>query len=190
MTVTSPELTRTTAPPAVVARWTLWAGVLVNLLIVEALFVTAGSGKNSLLTIARFFGLHAAFLMMLQLLLVARLPWLDRRIGMDRLTAWHRWVGFSLLWTVVLHGTFVVLGYARLDRAPVLRTFLGLAGVVASLLGICASAVIIAVAVLSVRYARRRLQYETWHAIHLGLYLAVLLGLAHQFLEGTTFTAT
>jgi predicted ferric reductase len=190
MTVTSPELTRTTAPPAVVARWTLWAGVLVNLLIVEALFVTAGSGKNSLLTVARFFGLHAAFLMMLQLLLVARLPWLDRRIGMDRLTAWHRWVGFSLLWTVVLHGTFVVLGYARLDQASALKTFLGLAGVVASLLGICASAVIIAVAVLSVRYARRRLQYETWHAIHLGLYLAVLLGLAHQFLEGTAFTAT
>jgi predicted ferric reductase len=128
--------------------------------------------------------------MMLQLLLVARLPWLDRRIGMDRLTAWHRWVGFSLLWTVVLHATFIVLGYARLDRAPVLRTFFGLAGVVASLLGICASAIVFAVAVLSVRYARRRMQYETWHAIHLGLYLAVLLGLAHQFLEGTTFTAT
>jgi predicted ferric reductase len=192
MTVTSPELTRTTTtpPPAVVARWALWAGVLVNLLIVEVLFATAGSGKNPLLTVGKFFGLHAAVIMMLQLLLVARLPWLDRRIGMDRLTAWHRWVGFSLLWTVVLHGTFIVLGYARLDRAPVLRTFAGLAGVFASLLGICASAVIIAVAVLSVRYARRRLRYETWHAIHLGLYLAVLLALTHQFLEGTTFNAT
>lgn len=29
--------------------------------------------------------------MAFQLLLVARLPWLDRRIGMDRLTLWHRW---------------------------------------------------------------------------------------------------
>ncbi len=34
--------------------------------------------------------------MMVQLVLIARLPWLDRRIGMDRLTAWHRWVGIAL----------------------------------------------------------------------------------------------
>jgi predicted ferric reductase len=189
MTVTV-QRARTVAPPAVVARWTLWAGVLVNLLIVNALFLTAGEGKNSLLTIGKFFGLHAALIMMLQLLLIARLPWLDRRIGMDRLTSWHRWTGFSLLCAVVLHSTFVVFGYARLDNAPVLRTFLGLAGVVASLLGMCAGAIIVAVAVMSIRYARRRLQYETWHAIHVCVYLAVLLGLVHQFLEGTTFTSS
>ena len=81
--------------------------------------MTAGPGKNGLLSVGRFFGLHAALIMMVQLLLVARLPWLDRRIGMDRLTSWHRWVGFTLFWTVVLHATFIVLGYARLDGASV-----------------------------------------------------------------------
>ena len=60
-----------------------------------------GAGKNEVLTVAKFFGLHAALMLMFQLLLVARLPWLDRRIGMDRLTVWHRWVGFTLLWTVL-----------------------------------------------------------------------------------------
>jgi predicted ferric reductase len=128
--------------------------------------------------------------MMLQLILVARLPWLDRRIGMDRLTAWHRWIGFSLLCTVVLHATFIVSGYARLGGDPVVATFLSLAGVTASLLGMCAAAVIITVAVLSTRYARRRLGYETWHALHVCLYLAVFLGLAHQMYEGTTFTSS
>jgi predicted ferric reductase len=34
--------------------------------------------------------------MAFQLLLVARLPWFDRRVGMDRLTAWHRLAGFGL----------------------------------------------------------------------------------------------
>jgi predicted ferric reductase len=190
MTVTSQSPTRTLAPPAVVARFALWAAVLTNLLIVEVLFVTSGAGKNSLLTIAKFFGLHAALIMMLQLILVARLPWLDRRIGMDRLTSWHRWTGFTLLWTVVLHATFIVIGYARLDGLPVVRTFLNLAGVLASLLGMCAAAIIVAVAVVSMRYARRRLRYETWHALHVCLYLAVMIGLVHQFLEGTTFTSS
>jgi predicted ferric reductase len=164
--------------------------VLTNVLIVEVLFVTSGSGKNTLLTIAKFFGLHAALIMMLQLILVARLPWLDRRIGMDRLTSWHRWIGFSLLWTIVLHATLIVLGYARLGGAPLVSTFLSLAGVFASLLGICAAAIVIAVATISIRAARRRLQYETWHALHVCLYLAILLGLVHQLLEGTTFNSS
>ncbi|MEO3814263.1 ferredoxin reductase family protein [Sphaerisporangium sp. B11E5] len=181
---------RAVVPPGTVARSVLAAVVVVNLLIVEVLFLTSGGGKNSLLSVAKFFGLHVALIMMLQLTLVARLPWLDRRIGMDRLTSWHRWVGFSLLWTVVLHATFVVAGYATLDGRPMARTFLSLAAVPASLLGMCAAAVIIAMATVSVRYIRRRLRYETWHALHMLMYLALLLGLVHQFLEGTTFTSS
>jgi predicted ferric reductase len=190
MTATGQTLTRPVAPPAMLARVVLWAAVAANVLIVEFLFITAGTGKNSLLTVAKFFGLHAALIMMFQLTLVARLPWLDRRIGMDRLTAWHRWVGFTLLWTVVLHFTFIIIGYARLDRLPLIRTFLGLAGVVASLLGMCAAAIIVVVATLSIRYARRRLPYETWHAFHVLLYVAIGLALTHQLLEGTTFKSS
>lgn len=186
----SQGLARSALPPAMTARVVLWTVVVVNLLVVEVLFVTSGSGKNQVLSVAKFFGLHAALIMMLQLTLVARLPWLDRRIGMDRLTAWHRWIGFTLLWTVVLHGTFAVVGYARLGGTTVVHTFLSLAGVVASLLGMCAAAIIVSIAVASTRYVRRRVQYETWHAIHVGLYLAVLIALVHQFLEGTTFRSS
>jgi predicted ferric reductase len=177
------------APPAATARLVLWGAFLAHVLVVEVLFAAYGAGKNPLLTAGKFVGLHVALIMMLQLVLVARLPWLDRRIGMDRLTSWHRWIGFTLLWTVVLHATLVVLGYATLDGAPAWRTFLALAGVPASLLGICAAVVIVAVGAASVRYARRRLQYETWHAVHVCLYLALGLGLVHQALEGTTFAA-
>jgi predicted ferric reductase len=187
MTATTQPATGAVVPPMVQARFALWAVVLINLVIVETLFVTYGTGKNGVLTVAKFFGLHAALLMMFQLLLVARLPWFDRRIGMDRLTSWHRWVGFSLLWTVVLHASFVVVGYAVLDGKPVVTTFLSLAGVTASLLGMVAAATIVLIAGLSMRAARRRLSYEAWHAIHLGMYVAVTIGLIHQLLEGTTF---
>jgi predicted ferric reductase len=168
----------------------MWAFVVVNLLILETLFITSGTGKNPTLTVAKFFGLHAAMIMMLQLLLIARLPWLDRRIGMDRLTVWHRWVGFTLFWTVLTHASIVVLGYARLDDAPYLSTFLALAGVGASLIGMIAAATIVVIAATSIRYVRRRLPYEAWHAVHLLVYLVIGLGIVHQALEGTTFTSS
>ena len=66
------------------------------------------------------------------------------------------------------------------EVAPARSTWLALAGVVASLLGMLAATIIVVVGAFSMRYARRRLQYETWHAIHIALYLAVLLALLHR----------
>jgi predicted ferric reductase len=187
---TNSRIRRSGLAPVLQARLALWAFVVVNVAIVEFLFLTAGAGKNEVLTVAKFFGLHAALIMMFQLLLVARLPWLDRRIGMDRLTVWHRWVGFLLLWTVLTHATIVVLGYATLDDASMGKTFLALAGVPASLLGMLAATVILVIGVISTRAIRRRLQYETWHGLHLLLYVALGLAFVHQLLETTTFKSS
>jgi predicted ferric reductase len=179
-----------TIPPVIAARWALWTFVIVNVVIVEILFLTAGTGKNGTLTVAKFFGLHAAVLMLFQLLLVARLPWLDRRIGMDRLTVWHRWVGFTLLWTLLTHAVLVVLGYARLSDTSMTKTFFALAGVPASLLGMLAAAIVVVIAAVSARQVRRRLRYETWHALHLLLYVALGLAFVHQLQETTTFSSS
>jgi len=190
MTAATNEIRTGTPPPVTVARRAMWAFVLVNVVIVESLFIASGSGKNDVLTVAKFFGLHAALLMFLQLLLVARLPWLDRRIGMDRLTVWHRWVGFTLLWTVLTHATLVVLGYATLDDTTMAKTFVALSGVPASLLGMLAAAVLVVVGAVSTRPLRRRLPYEVWHGLHLTLYIALGLAFVHQLRETTTFTSS
>lgn len=190
MVATGQREQRGSLPPVVAARVALWTFVVVNVAIVEVLFFTEGTGKNDILTVAKFFGLHAFLLLMFQLLLIARLPWLDRRIGMDRLTVWHRWIGFTLFWTVLTHATLVVLGYATLDDASAGKTFLALAGVPASLLGMCAAAIIVVIAAVSLRSVRRRLRYETWHAIHLLLYVALAVVFVHQLLETTTFKSS
>ena len=44
-----------------------------------------------------------------------------------------------------------------------------------------------AVAISSMRAARRRLSYETWYGIHLYAYLAIALGFLHQLFVGTDF---
>lgn len=190
MEATSTPVRQRTIPPVVAARRALWTFVIVNLVIVEVLFLTAGTGKNGVLTVAKFFGLHAAVLMLFQLLLVARLPWLDRRIGMDRLTAWHRWVGFTLLWTLLTHAALVVLGYAKLGNTSMTKTFFALAGVPASLLGMLAAAIVVVIGAVSARQVRRRLRYETWHGVHLLLYVALGLAFVHQLQETTTFSSS
>ena len=175
--------------PALKAELVLGGAVVAHLVIVETMFFTGSAGRNGVLTVAKFFGLHVAAVMMIQLVLVARLPWLDRRLGMDRLTAWHRWVGIALAWTIACHATFVLLGFARLDDATVPETFLSLAGVTASLLGMCAAAIVVVVVVVSTRWARGRLPYEVFRYVHLLLYVAIGLALVHQAREGTSFDA-
>jgi predicted ferric reductase len=106
---------------------------------------------------------------------------------MDRLTSWHRWTGFTIFWLVLLHPTFILLGYARYDKIPFLREFTGLSKQVPVLLGMIAAGLIIVVAAVSVKAVRRRLQYETWHTIHLVLYAVVALAIIHQVYEGSSF---
>ena len=187
MTTTARGPAHTATSPATRARIALWSVAAVLVVITETSLLVYGEGKNSILTVAKFFGLHAAMLMMLQLTLIARVPWLDRRIGMDRLTAWHRWVGIGLAWTVLTHATLIISGYAALDGVAPWETWLALAGVPASLLGMGAAAVVVLLVVSSLRFVRRRLSYEAWHALHVGLYAAVVLALVHQFWEPASF---
>lgn len=174
-------------------QW-LWGLVALNLVWATDLFVL-GHGFERLdapggllVALARLTGLYGAVALVVQLVLVARLPWLESRLGMDRLTAWHRWSGFSVLWLVLAHLTFVTLGYAVQDGSSLLGELgtlvfdtedVGLSAIAAGLL--------IVVGVTSVRLARRRLRYESWHAVHLLVYAAVALGFLHQVSLGQDF---
>jgi len=188
MTALTQPQTRRASSPARTARIALWAFLVVNLVIVELLYFTASPpAHNTLTAVGRFFGLHLAFVMALQLLLISRLPFLDRRIGMDKLTTWHRWTGFTLFWLVLLHPTFVLLGYSRLDKISFFAEIPSLAGQTPVLLGMIAAVLVWVIAATSIRAARRRLSYEAWHAIHLLVYAVIVLGIIHQLSEGSAF---
>ena len=150
MTTTSPPKARPGLPPATTAQLVLGGLLLVHLAVVEVAFFAGGAGKNATLTVAKFFALHAASLMMLQLMLIARLPFLDRRLGMDRLTRWHRWVGFTLFWTVLTHAYDhrARLRPAR-QRAGARRRSWGWPAWSPSLLGMIAAAIIVVIAATS-----------------------------------------
>ncbi|MGW4022183.1 ferredoxin reductase family protein [Streptomyces sp. NPDC005009] len=177
--------------PGAVARIGLYGLLAANAAVVAVFFVQAGFGANALVVLGRLTGLYAALLMAFQLLLVARLPWLDRRIGMDRLTLWHRWTGFGLLWTLLGHAVFITFGYAEMSSMDPVDQLVDLAETVEGVLrAVVALALILVVGAVSARRARRRLAYETWHFVHLYTYVAVVLAFTHQVAVGSTFTAS
>ncbi|MGW2717325.1 ferredoxin reductase family protein [Streptomyces sp. NPDC001492] len=190
-TVQSPPAPPTAIRPRVVARTGLYAVLAANAAVVAYFFAQAGFASNALIVIGRLTGLYGALVMAFQLVLVARLPWLDRRIGMDRLTSWHRWTGFALLWTLLAHAVFISFGYADGAGVGPISELVDLAETTQGVLrALVALGIILVVGAVSARYARRRLAYETWHFIHLYTYVAVVLAFTHQVAVGTTFTAS
>ncbi|MEV0203829.1 ferredoxin reductase family protein [Streptomyces sp. NPDC050788] len=190
-TVQSRPAPPTAIRPRVVARTGLYAVLAVNAAVVAYFFAQAGFASNALIVIGRLFGLYGALVMAFQLVLVARLPWLDRRIGMDRLTSWHRWTGFALLWTLLAHAAFITFGYADGAGVGPVTEIVDLAETTEGVLrAIVAFGILLVVAAVSARAARRRLAYETWHFVHLYTYVAVVLAFTHQIATGTTFTAS
>ncbi|KUN04888.1 oxidoreductase [Streptomyces yokosukanensis] len=177
--------------PRAVARTGLSTLLVANAAAVAWFFVQAGFASNTLIVLGRLAGLYGALLMAFQLLLVARLPWLDRRIGMDRLTSWHRRTGFGVLWALLTHAVFITFGYAQASSMDPVSQLVDLAETAEGVLrAVVALALIVVVGAVSARWARRRLAYETWHFIHLYTYVAVVLAFTHQVSTGTTFTSS
>ncbi|WP_410659909.1 ferric reductase-like transmembrane domain-containing protein [Amycolatopsis sp. lyj-112] len=177
--------------PRIAARAGLFTFIGANVVAVTTLFFAAGPSSNTLISIGRLAGLYGALAMAFQLLLVARLPWLDRRLGMDRLTVWHRWTGFSLLWTLLAHFVFILFGYAEVENSGVVDEFVTMVTKLEGILrAVVAFTLILLVGGVSARFARKRLAYETWHFIHLYTYAAVVLAFSHQIALGGSFASS
>jgi len=171
-----------------------WAGVAAVLALWlhgDNLHQLGGGASAALIAGGRATGLIAAQLLLMQVLLMARLPWLERGLGQDVLARKHRVVGFWSVNLLVVHVVLTTLGYAAADRAAplreawtVVRTYPGM------LLATAATVALLAVAVTSVRLARARLRYESWHLLHLYAYVGVALSIPHEIWAGGDFTSS
>jgi len=181
-------------PPVRNAGWALGLLALAGAGVVVALWWRAAGagdlegGAAVLAELARLSGLLGAYLVLIELLLLARLPVLDRVAGFDRLMRWHRINGRACVLLLTAHAVLITVGYALADEislpAEVERLITGYPGVITAIAGL---AILIAVAVSSAVALRRRLRYETWYFVHLYAYLGVALGFSHQLATGTAF---
>ena len=133
-------------------------------------------------------GLVASDLLLVQVLLMARIPLVERSYGQDELARRHRWVGFASFNLMVLHVVAITLGYAATSPAGLWGTIVDFVlNYPGMLLAVAGTVALCAVVVTSMRAARRRLRYESWHLIHLYAYLGVGLALPHQLWTGQEF---
>jgi len=146
-----------------------------------------GRPGDLLTSLGRLTGLLSAYSALVQVLLLARIPFIERLVGFDRLSVWHRWNGHLCLDLVLAHVVFTVWGYALLDRISLpdeISTMLGggvYPGMITATVG---TALLIAVVVSSVVVVKRRLRYEAWYAVHLTAYAGIALAWFHQIPTG------
>lgn len=148
-----------------------------------------GSPSANLTALGQLTALLGTYAALVQVVLMSRSPWLEQLFGMDRLAHWHRVLGFSCVSLISAHAVLTTVGYALGDGSSVAaETWTLLTTFPYVLMATVAIGLLILVAVTSVRMARRRLSYETWHFIHLYTYLAIVLSFGHILAVGTDFS--
>ncbi|HEX6867847.1 MAG TPA: ferredoxin reductase family protein [Candidatus Limnocylindrales bacterium] len=197
--ISRPRASHATRPVPLPRVWRITAVDIVAVLIANGVIILAmwlrHDGLDQLSTlggqltvIGQLTGLYAAYLALIQLVLMSRSPWLDQAFGMDGLAAAHRWLGFATAWLLLGHGVFIVTGYALGDGSTVVEEAVTLVTTYPYvLMAVVSGGLFGLVAVSSVRAARRRVSYETWYGLHLYAYLAVALGFLHQLFVGADF---
>jgi predicted ferric reductase len=136
-------------------------------------------------SISRWAALVATDLLLIQMLLISRVPWLERLYGHDRTTVAHKKMGKPILYLVIAHFLASLIQYAVQDNKNIIAEAITL--ITSSndlLLSFIALAAMIVVVVTSIKIARARISYEAWYLVHLISYVAVIAAVPHEFSTG------
>ena len=173
----------------------LWLVIIVNSGVIVWLWLHGGgvsqvhTSAGVFTSLGRITGLVAVYLALIQILLLARLPAVERLVGFDRLTVWHRRNGKVCISLVVAHTVLITIGYAGSDQISVPGEFSRLLssypGMVTATIG---TVLMVGVVISSLVIVRRRLPYEGWYFVHLSIYAGIALSYLHQLPTGNEFT--
>jgi predicted ferric reductase len=147
------------------------------------------SARGGLLTyVGSLTGMIGTYLALIMVLLVSRIPFVERVAGQDGLLRLHRTLAPWPITLLAAHALFLTLGYAEAARAGVGQEAGTLLtrypDVLTATIGL---ALMCLIGVISVNAVRRRLRRETWWLIHLWMYLALAISFAHVIVLGPAF---
>ncbi|WP_413798421.1 ferric reductase-like transmembrane domain-containing protein [Streptomyces iranensis] len=189
MTRPSRSAPRPPSPVPALAHLTIWGGAATVLALWwnDTPWVVGAAGW--LTGAGRITGLLAGYACAILLLLMARVPLLDRAIGTDRLARWHALGGRYTISLACAHVLLIIWGYALESHTGVVHQTTTLVLHYPDLLkGTIGFLLFLITAIVSARAVRRRIPYETWHLLHFATYLAVFLAFGHQLSNGADFT--
>jgi predicted ferric reductase len=138
----------------------------------------------------RLTGLLGGYLIAIVVLLMARVPALERRVGSDRVTRWHAMSGRYAVSLVIAHMVLIVWGYAvQADAAIVAQIITVVTEFPRMIEATIGTVLLLLVGFVSAGAVRRTMRYETWYYLHLLTYVAVYLTFWHQLATGAEFVA-
>ncbi|MGA3354223.1 MAG: ferredoxin reductase family protein [Acidimicrobiales bacterium] len=159
-----------------------------------ALAVTAESWKQLsapggiTMFLGNLTGLAGTYLALIMVLLISRVPVVERVLGQDKLLASHRRLAPWPISLILAHAVLLTFAYAEAVRTGVLHQFGAFLGSYTDMVqATIALAVMLAIAITSVYSIRRRMRRERWWAVHLFMYLALALAFAHEIALGPSF---
>ena len=139
-------------------------------------------------TFSRLCALTGTYFALVGIFLVARIPWVERGVGHDRLVTWHRKLGPWSLYLIGFHVLFIVLSSAGQDgvmlAVEMWRMLNGMAWMWPAMAGFL---LMILAGITSYKKARAKMSYETWWIIHVYSYVAIAASFMHQLLNGQMF---
>jgi len=166
----------------------LGLGVTVGLAITAETHSELVAPGGTVTFIGSITGLVGMYLALVMVLLVSRIPLVERVLGLGGLLGWHRWLSPWPLSLIALHAVFVTIGYAEAAQSGVgheIGTLLsGYPGIVTATVAL---GLMMMAGIASIRAIRNRLRRETWWTLHLVMYLALALSFSHVIALGPSF---
>ena len=135
------------------------------------------------------FGLVGTYLALVMVLLVSRIPFVERVLGQDGLLRWHRRLAPWPISLLIVHAVLVTIGYAQAARTGAWRQLGVLISQYPDMITATVALGLMCVAgAVSIRAVRRRLPRERWWLVHLYLYLALAISFAHVIVLGPSLS--
>ncbi len=135
--------------------------------------------------ISRLTSLLGTALLLIQMLLIARIPWIDKFYGHDGATVTHKKLGKSVLYLISAQFLASFIQYAINDGKDVLTTLWSLMTIQDLLLATISFVLMLVVVITSLNFARRALSYESWFFVHLTAYISVAVAVPHIISTGS-----
>jgi ferredoxin-NADP reductase/DMSO/TMAO reductase YedYZ heme-binding membrane subunit len=121
----------------------------------------------------------AGYGVLVLLVLMSRSPALERGVGADVLARWHSRAGRAVVGLILLHAWGAITAWAQVRGESAASGAVEILGMPAIPAATAGTLLILVAGGLSARAARKRLRHETWHGVHLLMYLAVALSFGH-----------
>lgn len=145
---------------------------------------------SSMLALGRLAGLLLVSLVLVQLLIMSRTPWLERAFGLDKLARVHHKIGRYFIIFLLAHPLLIIASYSKFAKTGYIVQYLSLLKNEELMLSSLAFVLFLGIIIYSLLRVWKNWNFERWYYVHVTMYGAIALAYFHQLELGGDFQAS